>query len=84
MSFSNTSTGDKPADPYKQLNEDEPDLKTKVEQLVEFITKAKFGMMTTHEVASEQLVSRCMALAATVCQTSCHHVVYIANVLLGD
>lgn len=69
MSFSNTSTGDKPADPYKKANEDQPDLQTKVNELVDFITKAKFGMMTTHESATDNLVSRCMALAATVCTT---------------
>lgn len=68
MSFSNTSTGDKPADPYKQANVSEPDLKTKVEDLVDFINKAKFGMLTTHEAATDNLVSRCMALAATVCR----------------
>jgi hypothetical protein len=66
MSFSNTSTGDKPADPYKQANEEQVNLKTKVEDLVNLITKCKFGMMTTHEAASDRLVSRCMALAATV------------------
>ena len=67
MSFSNASTGDKPADPYKQANADEPDLKTKVDELVEFITKTKFGMMTNHDSASQNLVSRAMALTATVC-----------------
>jgi hypothetical protein len=66
MSFSNTSTGDKPADPYKKANADEVDTKTKVQDLVTFIEKCKFGMMTTHEAASDNLVSRCMALAATV------------------
>ena len=66
MSFSNTSTGDKPADPYKKANVDETDTKTKVEDLVGFMDKCKFGMMTTHEAASDNLVSRCMALAATV------------------
>ena len=71
MSFSNTSTGDKPADPYKKANEDQPDLQTKVHELVDFITKAKFGMMTTHESATNNLVSRCMALAATVCARYC-------------
>jgi len=65
MSFSNASVGDKPADPYKKANEDTPDLKTKIEDLVEFITNAKFGMLTTHQASTERLVSRCMALAAT-------------------
>ena len=66
MSFSNASTGDKPADPYKQANAEEPDLKTKIDELVEFMTRTKFGMMTTHDSSSQNLVSRAMALAATV------------------
>ncbi|KAL8798352.1 MAG: hypothetical protein Q9200_007791 [Gallowayella weberi] len=47
MSFSNTDTGDKPADPYKAVNKTEPKLKEKVEDLVDFIESCKFGMMTT-------------------------------------
>lgn len=66
MSFSNTSTGDKPADPYTKVNKEQVDLKTKVDDLSDFINKCKFGMMTTHDSASNNLVSRCMALAATV------------------
>ncbi|KAH7328105.1 hypothetical protein B0I35DRAFT_416554 [Stachybotrys elegans] len=65
MSFSNASTGDKPADPYKAANEETVALKTKVDDLAEFIKKCKFGMMTTHEATTSNLVSRCMALAAT-------------------
>lgn len=66
MSFSNTSTGDAPADPYKKANAEEVPLQTKIEDLVNFITKEKFGMMTTRGSGSGNLVSRCMALAATV------------------
>ena len=66
MSFSNTTTGDAPADPYKVVNADEPGLKTKIDDLVDFVTKCKFGMLTTHEARTDNLVSRCMALAATV------------------
>lgn len=66
MSFSNTSVGDKPADPYKKANEEDPSLQVKIDDLVEFMTGAKFGMLTTHEASSNLLVSRCMALAATV------------------
>lgn len=66
MSFSNTSTGDKPADPYKKANQEEVSLQTKIEDLTEFINKAKFGMMTTRGPSTGNLVSRCMALAATV------------------
>ncbi|KAL0933383.1 protein bli-3 [Colletotrichum truncatum] len=66
MSFSNASTGDKPADPYKAANKDEDvSLKEKVEALVNFANKSKFGMMTTRDAKSGALVSRCMALAAT-------------------
>lgn len=64
MSFSNTDTGDKAADPYKAANTDtEASLKNKVEDLSDFITACKFGMMTTRD-ASGKLVSRCMAVAA--------------------
>ncbi|KAK5998360.1 Protein bli-3 [Cladobotryum mycophilum] len=65
MSFSNTSTGDKPADPYKAANKEVVDLPTKINDLVDFITTCKFGMMTTVEASTSELVSRCMALAAT-------------------
>ena len=67
MSFSNADTGDKPADPYKEVNKTEPGLKEKVEDLVNFIESCKFGMMTTRVESSGLLVSRCMALAAKVC-----------------
>lgn len=68
MSYSNASTGDKPSDPYKQANEEVLSLQTKVEDLNDFISKAKFGMMTTRGPSTGNLVSRCMALAATVSQ----------------
>lgn len=77
MSFSNTSTGDAPADPYKKANLEDLPLQTKIEDLADFINKCKFGMMTTRGSASGNLVSRCMALAATVRQSfyaySCPH-----------
>ncbi|PNP38665.1 protein bli-3 [Trichoderma gamsii] len=58
--------GDKPADPYTQSNKDETDLNTLVTDLVDFITKCKFGMLTTIEASSQNnLVSRCMGLAGT-------------------
>ena len=66
MSFSNTNTGDKPADPYTAKNHDEPGTKDKIEDLSNFITSCKFGMMTTRDAASGSLVSRCMALADKV------------------
>lgn len=67
MSFSNTETpADKPADPYKAENKTEPELKEKVEDLVNFISSSKFGMMTTRIESSGLLTSRCMALAAKV------------------
>ncbi|PTD01477.1 Protein bli-3 [Fusarium culmorum] len=65
MSFSNANTGDAPADPYKKANTEDVPLQTKIEDLVHFITKEKFGMMTTRGSESGNLVSRCMALAAT-------------------
>ena len=67
MSFSNTSgTGDKPADPYKAKNIDEPALKDKINDLVAFVEKSKFCMMTTRISSNGLLVSRCMALAGKV------------------
>src|SRR3954465_11738137 len=64
MSFSNTSTGDAPADPYKKANtETDLSLKEKIGELSEFMTACKFGMMTTKD-SSGALVSRCMGLAA--------------------
>ncbi|KAG6041191.1 hypothetical protein E4U41_005679 [Claviceps citrina] len=64
-SFSNTSTGDKPTDPYKQANQQDFDVRTKIQDLSNFITSCKYGMMTTKSAKSGRLVSRCMALAAT-------------------
>ncbi|KAI9756445.1 MAG: diphthine synthase [Chaenotheca gracillima] len=61
--FSNASTGDKPADPYKAKNVDEASLKEKVEDLTSFVEACKFGMMTTRQGDSGLLVSRAMALA---------------------
>ena len=69
MSFSNADTGNKPADPYKAKNIDEPQLKDKIEDLVSFIEACKFGMMTTRIASSGLLVSRCMALAGKVSPT---------------
>ena len=71
-SFSNTDTGNKPADPYTEANKDDtpPSLQEKVEALANFIASCKFGMMTTHDATSDKLVSRAMAVAATVCSTS--------------
>lgn len=65
--FSNTDTGSKPADPYKEANKDEPStLQEKIETVTQFISSHKFGMMTTRDADSDKLVSRCMAVAATV------------------
>lgn len=66
MSFSNTDTGDKPADPYKEKNLHQPSLQEKVESLVLFVSVTKFGMLTTRIESSGLLVSRCMAVAAKV------------------
>lgn len=66
MSFSNTDTGDKTADPYKAKNLDEPSLKEKIDDLVNFISTSKFGMLTTRVGSSGLLASRCMSVAAQV------------------
>ncbi|EOD43542.1 hypothetical protein GTA08_BOTSDO10812 [Neofusicoccum parvum] len=61
-SFSNTDTGSKPADPYVAKNLDDPELKTKVADLLNFVDKQKFCMMTT-VTPNGLLASRAMALA---------------------
>ncbi|KAH6685750.1 pyridoxamine 5'-phosphate oxidase [Plectosphaerella plurivora] len=62
--FSNTSTGEAPADPYKAANKDDAPLDQKVTDFVNFATAVKFGMMTTRNSNSD-LVSRAMAIAGT-------------------
>lgn len=63
--FSNTDTGSKPADPYTKANTDtDATLEQKVEDLSAFISNCKFGMMTTRDAKTGNLMSRCMALAA--------------------
>ncbi|KAI0593610.1 putative BLI-3 blue-light-inducible Bli-3 protein [Biscogniauxia sp. FL1348] len=62
--FSNTDTGNKPADPYKAANkEDDVSLDEKIQALNKFAHSCKFGMMTTRDLKG-RLVSRCMAVAA--------------------
>ncbi|KAI9823978.1 MAG: hypothetical protein M1826_007571 [Phylliscum demangeonii] len=63
--FSNTDTGAKPADPYKEKNIDHASVKEKVEDLAAFVKGCKYGMMTTRQGKTGLLVSRCMALAGT-------------------
>ncbi|KAG7099938.1 hypothetical protein E1B28_001731 [Marasmius oreades] len=65
MSFSNTSTGSKPSDPYTSKNTDDATTDQKIKGLEKFVTSCKYGMMTTHDTSSSKLVSRCMAIAAT-------------------
>ncbi|KAK4442974.1 blue light-inducible protein [Podospora aff. communis PSN243] len=64
---SNTNTGGKHADPFKAANLDnDVPLAQKIEDLSNFATSCKFGMMTTRDAnKSGNLVSRCMALVAT-------------------
>ena len=64
--FSNTNVSGKEADPYTSKNKEEPSLSEKVDALSNFVSACKFGMMTTRNNQSGQLVSRCMALAAKV------------------
>lgn len=62
-----TEASVKHADPYKEANADEDvPLDQKVQDLSNFMTHCKFGMMTTRDAGSGNLVSRCMALAAQV------------------
>ena len=66
MPFSNTDTGSKSADPYKEKNLDEPSLKEKVDDLFAFIDKTKFCLLTTQAADSDLLATRAMGLAAKV------------------
>jgi hypothetical protein len=81
MSFSNADTGNKPADPYKEKNIDHASIKDKVEDLSEFVSACKFGMMTTRDGSSGALVSRCMALAAKVLAPS--NSLFLSNTIAG-
>lgn len=63
MSFSNTDTGNKTADPYTAKNTDETSLKEKVEDFTQFVDRTKFCLLTT-KTSDGLLVSRAMALAA--------------------
>lgn len=65
---SNTTSSGAPAtDPYKAKNADnDVSLEEKVEALVKFAQANKFGMMTTRDAETGMLVSRCMAIAASV------------------
>jgi hypothetical protein len=65
--FSNTDTGDKPADPYTRANKDTTvSTQDKIHTLDKFVNACKFGMMTTRDQATGKLVSRCMAVTAEV------------------
>jgi general stress protein 26 len=64
----NTSAGNKNLDPYKAKSHEDPPLAQKIEDLVAFITKMKYGMLTTKmSTDADLLESRCMALAGKVC-----------------
>ncbi|KAL2153485.1 hypothetical protein VTH82DRAFT_4640 [Thermothelomyces myriococcoides] len=52
-------------DPYKEANLDtDASLEQKIRDLSHFMAHCKFGMMTTRDANSGNLVSRCMSLAA--------------------
>jgi general stress protein 26 len=71
MSYSNTDTGSKPADPYTQKNlNNEASLEEKIKDLVAFAEKQKFCMMATRIADSGLIVSRCMAVAGKASLTS--------------
>lgn len=53
---------------YKAKNQEEPGTEEKIQDLASFISRSKFGMMTTTSQGSGRLASRCMALAASVSQ----------------
>lgn len=65
MSFSNADTGAKTADPYVAKNIQDPSLKEKIEDLVNFVDRSKFCLMTTR-TDDGLLATRCMAVAGKV------------------
>lgn len=67
MAQQSTRASTKHPDPYKEANLDTGvSLEQKIHDLSSFMTGCKFGMMTTRDAASGNLVSRCMGLAAQV------------------
>lgn len=61
------STATQPLDPYKSKNVEDPPLPQKIEDLVNFISEVKYGMLTTKlSTEADLLASRCMALAGKV------------------
>ena len=48
--FSNADTGSKTADPYTQKNLEEPSLKEKCEDLLNFVDKTKFCLLDRKSV----------------------------------
>lgn len=66
MATIHTESGNQPVDPYKSKSAEDPPLAQKVEDLVDFISESKYGMLTTKMSDSELLTSRCMALAGKV------------------
>lgn len=61
------TSGAPAVDPYKSKNtEEDISLQERVEALVKFAQANKFGMMTTRDAETGMLVSRCMAIAASV------------------
>ena len=79
--------GDQPADPYKAANsENEVPIKEKMEGLLAFMDRSRYGMMTTRDANSGLLASRCMELAPTVCPfpSSIHHVVFLDQTKIAE
>lgn len=63
-----STEGSQKVDPYKAKNHDDAPLPEKVDDLSNFISECKFGMLTTRLSGNEDaLISRCMSLAAMVC-----------------
>jgi len=74
--FSNTNVQN--ADPYKEKNKEEPPLKEKVEDLVSFIERCKFCMMSTR-TKDGLIASRCMALAGKVSDIAARHIPKVSS-----
>lgn len=64
----NTAGGTQPLDPYTAKSLEDPPLPEKIEDMVNFISEMKYGMLTTKmSTEGDLLESRCMALAGQVC-----------------
>lgn len=69
-----TTSNNKDVDPYKFHNYEEVPLQQKVDDLAQFVSQIKYGMLTTKLSSDSDLLgSRCMALAGQVCHNGTYN-----------